>query len=149
MQVLDGTGQDARFVCGRLAAYNFSQVPKIQAEDVVLISKKVMDGGRLVGGAVAEIYSWNAVYLDVLWVEEAHRGRGLGRRLLAAVEEEAAGYRCTLIHLDTFDFQAKGFYLKCGYEVFGVLEGCPEGHCRYYLKKELKGEGAGEPHGYP
>ena len=22
--------------------------------------------------------------------------------------------------------------------VFGVLEDCPEGHCRYYLKKKLK-----------
>ena len=42
-----------------------------------------------------------------------------------------------LIHLDTFDFQAKDFYLKHGYEVFGVLDDCPKGHKRYYMKKVL------------
>jgi hypothetical protein len=39
------------------------------------------------------------------------------------------------LHLDTFDFQAKDFYVKHGYEVFGVLEDCPEGHVRYFMKK--------------
>ena len=42
-----------------------------------------------------------------------------------------------LIHLDTFDFQAKEFYEKQGYIVFGILENCPEKHYRYYLKKVL------------
>lgn len=32
--------------------------------------------------------------------------------------------------------QAKDFYMKHGYELFGTLEDCPEGHCRYYLKKK-------------
>ena len=62
---------------------------------------------------------------------------GLGSKLLAEVERTAVEAGCTLIHLDTFDFQAKDFYLRHGYEVFGVLEDCPEGHCRYYLKKKL------------
>ena len=31
----------------------------------------------------------------------------------------------------------KEFYEKQGYEVFGVLEDCPKGHCRYYLKKVI------------
>ena len=42
-----------------------------------------------------------------------------------------------LIHLDTCDFQSKDFYLKQGYEIFGVLDNCPKGHKRYYLKKML------------
>ena len=45
---------------------------------------------------------------------------------------------CHLIHLDTFDFQAKDFYIKHGYEVFGVLDECPKKHKRYYLKKLIK-----------
>jgi len=44
---------------------------------------------------------------------------------------------CRISHLDTFDFQAKGFYEKLGYTVFGVLEDCPEGHNRYYMSKKL------------
>ena len=51
------------------------------------------------------------------------------------LENIAAGEGCSLIHPDTFDFQAKDFYRKLGYEVFGILDGCPEWHCRYYLKK--------------
>jgi hypothetical protein len=38
-------------------------------------------------------------------------------------------------HLDTFDWQAKEFYEHLGYEVFGILENCPRGHNRYYMKK--------------
>jgi hypothetical protein len=39
--------------------------------------------------------------------------------------------------LDTFDFQARGFYERNGYELFGTLDDCPPGHKRYYLKKAL------------
>ena len=53
------------------------------------------------------------------------------------VEEIAKERSANLVHLDTFDFQAKDFYLKHGYEVFGVLEDCPKGHKRYYMKKVL------------
>jgi len=43
----------------------------------------------------------------------------------------------TLAHLDTFDFQAKDFYIKNSYKIFGVLENCPAGHKRYYFSKSL------------
>jgi hypothetical protein len=43
-----------------------------------------------------------------------------------------------MIHLDTFDFQAKGFYLKQGYAIFSTLENSPVQGCnRYYLQKKL------------
>ena len=57
--------------------------------------------------------------------------------MLAKVEKIAKKYSANLVHLDTFDFQAKDFYLKHGYEVFGVLEDCPKCHKRYYMKKVL------------
>ncbi len=57
------------------------------------------------------------------------------------MEREAQNKGAILVHLDTFDFQAKDFYLRHGYEVFGVLENPPTGfykqHKRYYLKKNL------------
>ena len=70
-------------------------------------------------------------------VDERHRGQQLGSLLLRKVEAEAKSMGASLSRLDTFDWQAKDFYLKQGYEVFGILEGCPEGHKRYYLKKVL------------
>lgn len=40
-------------------------------------------------------------------------------------------------HCDTFDFQAKDFYLKHGYSIFGVIENCPPKHQLYYLSKVI------------
>ena len=51
-------------------------------------------------------------------------------------ECEAKKEGCTIIQLDTFDWQAKGFY-KNGYSVFGELKNCPKGHSRYYMSKSL------------
>jgi len=84
------------------------------------------------------MYCWNIIYIDVLWVDQKYRKCGFGTRLLNEIEKIALEENCFLIHLDTFDFQAKDFYQKHGYEVFGVLDDCPESHCRYYLKKKLK-----------
>lgn len=118
--------------------YNTSQVPMTQREAFIPLSRKVVDdAGYIIAGCIAEMYFWKIAYVDILWVAEAHRHQGLGRQLLTAVEDAARQEGCTLIHLDTFDFQARDFYLKLGYEVFGTLENCPEGHCRYYLKKRL------------
>jgi hypothetical protein len=39
--------------------------------------------------------------------------------------------------LDSYDFQAPGFYQKLGYEVFAVLEDHPRHHRNYYLRKRL------------
>ncbi|MEA3146360.1 MAG: hypothetical protein QOI53_1859, partial [Verrucomicrobiota bacterium] len=38
-----------------------------------------------------------------------------------------------------FDFQARGFYEKNGFHVFGTIENYPIGHERYYLIKRLGG----------
>ena len=81
------------------------------------------------------MYCWNVAYIDTLCVDEAYRGKGLGAKLLAEVESAAKEKGCYLIYLDTFDFQAKEFYEKQGYELFSTLDDCPKRHCRYYLKK--------------
>lgn len=105
---------------------------------VVDLSRKAVDeNGTLIGGVVARQYLWECAYVDILWVDKDRRGNGLGTRLLREVEQEAAANGARLIHLDTFDFQAKEFYEKQGYQVFGALENCTEGHVRYYMKKEL------------
>lgn len=77
------------------------------------------------------------LHIDSLFVSEKYRGKNIGRTLLNKVESEAKQMGAKLAHLDTFDWQAKDFYLKFGYEIFGILEDCPEGHERYYLKKHL------------
>lgn len=129
---------DADYILDRLVEYNLGQVPKTQESDFVNIYKKIVnEKGEIIAGCLAKMYCWNVIYVDILWIDEAYRKQGLGSRLLKEIEQIAVEEGCHLIHLDTFDFQAKDFYIKHGYEVFGVLEDCPKEHCRYYLKKKL------------
>ncbi|MGF0032060.1 GNAT family N-acetyltransferase [Bariatricus sp. SGI.154] len=130
--------EDKTYIVDNLVAYNLTKVPSEQEELLLDLSRKaVNEEGKIIGGIIAKMYCWNCVYVDSLWVSEESRGNGLGRTLLQDVEADARLNQATLIHLDTFDFQAKEFYEKLGYEVFGILEGCPKGHTRYYLKKSL------------
>ena len=71
-----------------------------------------------------------------LWVDPARRGEGLGRSLLAALEREAAARGVTRVALDTYDWQARGFYEKLGYRAFGTLR-YPAGPRRFYMEKDL------------
>jgi GNAT superfamily N-acetyltransferase len=45
---------------------------------------------------------------------------------------------CIGMWLDTFEFQARGFYEKLGFEVFGTIEDHPVGMNRYFMKKRFE-----------
>lgn len=138
-KITDCESSGANYIVDSLVEYNLSKIARTQEEDFIDINKKIVDeNNNIIGGCLAKMYCWNVMYIDTLWIEAAHRNQGLGAELLQEIEQIAVEKNCTLIHLDTFDFQAKDFYIKQGYEIFGVLEDCPENHCRYYLKKKLK-----------
>ena len=138
LKILNCVDDDDGYICDKLVEYNLSKVPKTQSEEFVSINKKIVnEHGSIIAGCIAKMYCWNVIYIDILWVDEKYRKCGLGTRLLDEIEAVALEHKCSLIHLDTFDFQAKDFYIKNGYEIFGVLEDCPKEHCRYYLKKKL------------
>lgn len=94
--------------------------------------------GSIIAGLVGET-AWGWAFVDLLWVDAAHRRHGIGRRLLQAAETETQARGCVGVYLDTFDFQARPFYERQGYAVFGVLEDYPIGHRRFYLQKRFDG----------
>lgn len=92
--------------------------------------------GTLAGGLVASVRrGWLDV--DILWVDAAFRGGGLGGRLLAAAEREGARLGARRAKLTTFDFQAPGFYAARGYSVYGTLDDYPEGCTLFLMRKDL------------
>jgi ribosomal protein S18 acetylase RimI-like enzyme len=92
--------------------------------------------GALRGGLLGEtVWTWLSV--GVIWVSPELRGSGQGARLLDAAEGLAIARGCTHARLDTFDWQARGFYERRGYAVYGQLDGFPTGHTQYHLCKSL------------
>ena len=93
---------------------------------------------RPAGGLVGQVfYGW--LYVRLLYLPEDLRGRGLGAALLRRAEAEARARGCVGVHLDTFSFQARPFYERQGYTVFGTIEDHPPGHRRHFLMKRLDG----------
>ncbi|GGV52764.1 N-acetyltransferase [Streptomyces longisporoflavus] len=91
----------------------------------------------LVGGLAG--HTWGRwLHVNHLWVSETHQGAGLGAQLLAEAERIARDDRdCLNSRVETWDFQAPGFYRNQGYEVVSVIPDYPEGAKEFTLTKKL------------
>lgn len=92
--------------------------------------------GKVVAGLNGHS-DWGWLFVKLLWVSEAHRGCGLGMKLMKMAEAEAKKRRCTNIWLDTFAFQAPKFYEKLRYRKFGELADYPKGYKRLFYTKKV------------
>jgi GNAT superfamily N-acetyltransferase len=91
--------------------------------------------GQGMGGAIVWTY-WGWLEISVLALEKQARGQGLGRQLMARIEELAQKEGCTRARVEAFEHET-GFYQRLGYQVLGCLEDYPEGHNYYWLRKDL------------
>jgi GNAT superfamily N-acetyltransferase len=114
-------------------AYNESRWP--QHPPWCLLAIFVRDEVRIVAGLAGETHcGW--LFVRYLWVHDGLRGRGIGRELMAQAEIRASERGCHSAWLDTFSFQARGFYEKLGYAEFGRLDYLPHHH-RHFMQKRL------------
>jgi GNAT superfamily N-acetyltransferase len=136
MNIYKSTIEERELLDNKLVEFNREKVPFQQSADWIDLSHMLkVETEEAIAGINAMLYCWNILYIDILYVEEAHRGKSYGKILLAKAENEAKQLGGYMSHLDTFDWQAKEFYEHLGYEIFGILENCPRGHKRYYMKK--------------
>lgn len=119
-----------------LQGYMESQLPGLlpESEDKVFMVCKHDEQGNLVGGLLASCY-WNGLEIDTLWVADSERGKGVGSQLVESAESYGAKNGAVIAFLKTMD--AKPFYEKLGYEVYGVLEDRPIGTLLYHMKKRI------------
>ncbi|CEH18711.1 GLUCOSAMINE 6-PHOSPHATE N-ACETYLTRANSFERASE [Ceraceosorus bombacis] len=76
--------------------------------------------------------------VKLLWVADKHRGSGLGREIMTAVDALGRKRGATFATVNTFSFQAEGFYKKCGYDVLYRVPGCFDGSVeKIFLGKKL------------
>src|SRR5262245_60462371 len=91
---------------------------------------------RILAGISAIVWA-GCCELQAMWVDEALRGRGLARSLMAAAEDEAKRQSCSLVVLHAYDLLAPGLYERLGYEVSGVVENYPAGSAARWYRKGL------------
>jgi GNAT superfamily N-acetyltransferase len=92
--------------------------------------------GQIRGGLAGTTY-WGWLTIGLLWLDEPIRGQRYGTRLLAIAEQEALRRGCASSRVNTYSFQARGFYERLGYRVVGQLDDFPPGGASYLLRKEL------------
>ena len=121
------------FVISQTRQYNADFVPN----DFEPLSVHCRDDdNRIIGGLTGKTY-WRYLDIEYLWVDKAHRGKGIASKIIQMAEQCARIRNCRCAMLDTYEFQALGFYLKQGYEMFGKLDGYCGQYERYYLRKML------------
>jgi len=124
-----------RAIAAPLVRYNESQAGPSGNRPLVVEVRNA--SGAIVGGLWgATAYGW--LFTQLLVVPESSRGHGLGRRIMLLAEAEATNRGCHAAWLDTFEFQAKAFYERIGYECFGALPDFPKGSTRYFMRKDLR-----------
>jgi len=131
---LDAEDGDRDAVLAPLRAFNIAAAGAIDYTKIALLIKN--SAGETSGGLYGYIaFDW--LFVELFFVPEELRGQKLGARLLAQAETLARAHRCVGVWLDTFSFQAPGFYRKQGYEMFGTIADYPRGHQRHFFRKTL------------
>ncbi len=125
------------FVCDGLPLFNVAATGHSYYSPLAIFLRDERDA--ILGGAYGHVWGgW--LDLSLLWVAEPLRGRGYGRKLLEAAEDEARSQGCRGVFLSTFSFQARPFYERFGYEVIADVPDYPIGHTYHVLKKNLQGD---------
>jgi len=125
--------KDEKFVISSLWAHN-DTIDKVDIRPLFLTFTD--DTQHIIAGLVARTW-WGGLEVQYLWVDKAHRQSGLGHQLMKQAEAEAIKRDCHMAYVDTFSFQAKGFYEKLGYQAYGKLAEYAHKHTRHYLAKNL------------
>lgn len=128
------TDADRAAILAPLAAFN-RQYTEFGATGPLAILLKNEAGATLGGLWGVTIFRW--LKIELLFVPEEMRGVSMGTAIMNRAEALAAERGCIGASLDTYSFQARGFYEKLGYSLVGTIEDCPPGGARHFLQKRF------------
>lgn len=125
---------DRDLILAKLAAFEEAAAGPLDIKPLAVLIKDA--AGATVGGLIGRsLFRW--LIVELVFVPERMRGRGLGAEVMARAEAVARERGCLGIWLDTYSFQAPGFYEKLGFERFGQVDGHPPGSTRFFMRKRL------------
>ena len=126
-------GSTRRELVKQIRAFNQKAAGK---DNYLPLAITLRDSKQMYGGLVGCSY-WDWMHIELLWIAERRRRKGLGRSLIRKAESEARKRGVRNVLVGTFSFQAPGFYKKLGYREFGRLKNFPPGYHQSWLSKAL------------
>ncbi len=96
----------------------------------------LMQTGEIKGGICGYIY-YGCLYIDELWIDASLRGFGYGTQLVNRTVGLARDEKCLFCTVNTMDWEAKGFYLKLGFELEFTRGGYMHDSVMYMMRKNL------------
>ena len=135
VNIIELNEQQVEQIEEKLTAFDDRFIPQ-KLEGSIQIG--IEENGKIVAGLDACITTFKILYVSNMFVEEAYRRRGLGKRLMEEMEKRAMSMGVNTIRLDTFSWQGKEFYEALGYQVAGSYENTLDGYAEYFFVKRLK-----------
>ncbi|WP_140487884.1 GNAT family N-acetyltransferase [Flavobacterium sp. GSA192] len=120
-----------------LIEYNLSKTEEFRNEinkPIEIIARD--ERNEIIGGLYGRSI-WGTLEVKTFVVKPENRNQGIGRKLIIEAEKEAKNRNCRFISLDTFSFQAPGFYEKLGFKKIGTETDFPKGFEKYYYRKKI------------
>ncbi|ANQ51697.1 GNAT family N-acetyltransferase [Flammeovirga sp. MY04] len=131
--------QDAKTISQGIINFNNDKVPDLEPiEKEVKFFVFVRNDDQEVIGGIRAICFWNTLHIELLWLSEECRGKGVGKELIDSAEKFAVEHGCGKAFVETTSWQAKPFYEKMGYHHIATINDRPKGHASHYLTKDLK-----------
>jgi len=122
-----------------LLKFNEHAVGNAAARTLAILLKDATTD-QVIGGLWARSL-WGSSFIDIMFVPEMLRRRGIGTSLLRQAEQEAIRRGCRDIWTETYAFQARPFYEKLGFTIFGRIDGPAPIFPRFFLKKDFGNAG--------
>ncbi len=126
---------DHALILDQLVAFNAQQAGPSESRLFGLAVRDVTEG-PVIGGLWGRM-SRQWLCVDLLALPEQARGRRIGTELMERAEAMVRRHGGRGVWLDTFSFQARPFYEKRGYRVFGEIPDYPAPHSRFLLAKRF------------
>ena len=127
-------GAAAQLVRDRLDMHNIAATGEPRYYPVHFFLKG--SRGETMGGLLGGVWGgW--LHISYLWIDQTARGKRWATQLMDQAEAYARQCGAHSATLDTHSFQARPFYEKRGYEVFGTLDAYPGEHKKFFLRKKL------------
>ena len=134
MKLIDLTEEQVEYIERKLDEYDENYI-RYKLDGRIQIG--IVDDDKVVAGLDACMTAFKILYVSTVFVDEAYRRKGYGKKLIDEMEERAKSLGANTIRLDTFNWQGKEFYEALDYQLVGSYENNEDGYSEYFFLKRI------------